>query len=179
MTDDPNKAPDDGDDLDARISRLLDARLNSALASRDKRLQAAIGKTLEEQLAKLAPAAADKPADEPAEGASRRLVQAVLPWGFARASFKVTDTALAAAHANRNPTDLGAWGKPPAPSRMRIRFSHQNTRGTRFAASATVTRSFGRARKGAQWIGLCDAHGDGPYALTASESRGAQRTGSG
>ena len=33
------------DDLDARISKLLDAKLNSALTSRDKRLQAAIGKT--------------------------------------------------------------------------------------------------------------------------------------
>jgi len=65
MTDDPNKSPDDGDDLDARISRLLDAKLNSALTSRDKRLQAAIGKTLEEQLAKHAPAPRRSPPSAP------------------------------------------------------------------------------------------------------------------
>lgn len=58
------------DDLDARIARALDAKLNSALTARDKRLQAAIGKTMEEQLAKLTPARAeDKPADRPADGA--------------------------------------------------------------------------------------------------------------
>lgn len=37
---------------------------------------------------------------------SDALVQAVLPWGLARSNFKVTDTALAAARANRNPTGL-------------------------------------------------------------------------
>ena len=52
------------DDLDARISKLLDAKLNSALTSRDKRLQAAIGKTLEDQLAKLSSAREEKPAQE-------------------------------------------------------------------------------------------------------------------
>lgn len=46
---------DEGDDLDARISKLLDAKLNSALSNRDKRLQASLAKTLEEQLARLAP----------------------------------------------------------------------------------------------------------------------------
>jgi hypothetical protein len=37
---------------------------------------------------------------------SDALVQAVLPWGLARANFRVTDTALAAARANRNPAGL-------------------------------------------------------------------------
>ena len=52
------------DDPDARVSKLFDAKLNSALTARDKRLHAAIGKTLEEQLA---PAREDKPTDKPAD----------------------------------------------------------------------------------------------------------------
>lgn len=48
----------EGEDLDTRISKLLDAKLNSALTARDKRLQAALVKTLEEKLTQKTPEAA-------------------------------------------------------------------------------------------------------------------------
>lgn len=42
--------------MEERFNALFDNKFNSALTARDKRLQAAIGKTMEEQLAKLVPA---------------------------------------------------------------------------------------------------------------------------
>lgn len=76
----PAEGEDTSEDLDARITRLLDAKLNSALTSRDKRLQAAISKSLEEQLAKFTPTApaAEPKGDAPATGAAPKADPEVL-----------------------------------------------------------------------------------------------------
>lgn len=72
---DENKDPKDSDqgaddDLDARISRALDAKLNAAMTSRDKRLMGGFEKLLTEKLGTLSPARSeDKPADKPVDGA--------------------------------------------------------------------------------------------------------------
>ncbi len=63
----------DDDDLEARITRVLDAKLNPAITAHLKRFGEKIEKTLAEQVAKLAPPKPedkpeDKPADKPAGG---------------------------------------------------------------------------------------------------------------
>lgn len=57
------------DDLDARISRALDAKLNAAMTSRDKRLMGGFEKLLTEKLGAIPAPREDKPTDRPADGA--------------------------------------------------------------------------------------------------------------
>ena len=71
---DDSKDPKDNDqggddDLDARISRALDAKLNAAMTSRDKRLMGGFEKLLTEKLGALPARGEEKPADKPADGA--------------------------------------------------------------------------------------------------------------
>lgn len=72
-TTDENKDPKDNDqggddDLDARISRALDAKLNAAMTSRDKRLMGGFEKLLTEKLSTLGAAREEKPADAKPDG---------------------------------------------------------------------------------------------------------------
>lgn len=70
----PGEADDSAqDDLDTRIARALDTRLNAAITGHMKRAQGAWEKALDDKLAKLAPAAPPpaQPADKPAQGADK------------------------------------------------------------------------------------------------------------
>lgn len=83
MPDDKDpKDPDQGgdDELDARITRVLDAKLNAAMTSRDKRLMGGFEKLLTDKLSALNAAREDKPAADPkpAEGAAAKADPEVL-----------------------------------------------------------------------------------------------------
>lgn len=70
---------DGGDELDARIAKVFDAKLNAALTAREKRTLGAVEKMLAEKLdAALAKAAPDKPADKPADGGASKADPEVL-----------------------------------------------------------------------------------------------------
>jgi hypothetical protein len=59
----------DDDDLEARITRVVEQKLNPAITAHMKRFSAQVEKTLAEQVAKLAPPKPeDKPEDKPAPG---------------------------------------------------------------------------------------------------------------
>lgn len=71
--------PNQDDELDARIAKMLDAKLNAALTARDKRTLGAVEKLLAERLdAALAKVAPEKPADKPADSGTSKADPEVL-----------------------------------------------------------------------------------------------------
>lgn len=78
----PGEADDSAqDDLDTRIARALDTRLNAAITGHMKRAQGAWEKALDDKLAKLAPAAPPpaQPADKPVQGADKADPETLTP----------------------------------------------------------------------------------------------------
>lgn len=69
---------DDTDDLDTRIGKVLDTRLNAAITGHMKRAQTAWEKALDERLAKLAPAPETKPTDRAPDGPAQKADPEVL-----------------------------------------------------------------------------------------------------